>query len=183
MLSFLKTNIVFFIFVLTGSVSSQSEIELPGRLESSQYSAWDRIGALRSDLVNAVKWVSELYQDKHYCPNGDKDSFDAYQGSELVTIYTKMWASGENCDRNAERDTIAGSIWNLFDDNFKSGQNRYQKLPEAGCLIGTYEGSYGGTYMTYLSFGTNRDKVYNQDCVNVAARCNRKGKDLLFIST
>uniref|UniRef100_A0A060T4Z9 ARAD1B00198p n=1 Tax=Blastobotrys adeninivorans TaxID=409370 RepID=A0A060T4Z9_BLAAD len=115
-------------------------------------------------MKNFVLWIADqLKKDSssHYCPNGDEGSYDAYQGSEPVTIYTKMWASGRNCDTIAERDTIAGSMWKLFEDKYKNGDS-YIKLPEAGCL----SGNHGGTYNTFLPFGTNKDKVYAQDCVN-----------------
>lgn len=160
MRSFLTTNILFFIF-FAGIVSSKSEIEYT-ELESSQYAVWNPIGELSSDVVkNAVKWVSELYQDKRYCPNGDEGSYDAFQGGDRdpVTIYTKMWASGENCDTSAERN-IASSMWKQFEERYRNGENIYLPLPEAACL------NSHGTFNTFLSFGTNRVKVYGQDCVN-----------------
>uniref|UniRef100_A0A060SWA0 ARAD1A00132p n=1 Tax=Blastobotrys adeninivorans TaxID=409370 RepID=A0A060SWA0_BLAAD len=121
-------------------------------------------------VKNFVIWVSDWYKRnfaKHYCPNGDEGSYDAYQGGQAVTIYTKMWATGRNCDSTAEKNTIAGSMWNYIEEHHKNSGDNYIWLPEAECMYG----DHGGTIKTHLSYGTNKDKVYGQDC------SNKKGED------
>lgn len=131
-----------------------------------------RIGELSSKLVSAVMWISDWYQDKYYCPNGKEGSYDTFQGDQAVTIYTKMWATGINCHHIAERDTITGSMWKYIKDHHKNDNNKYIRLPEAECVYVDH-----GSTIHYLSYGTDRDKVYGQDCVKkMWDKCQSKRK-------